>query len=439
MTDLKKDAKDSVIVYSGGLDSTTLLYEERERIALALTFNYGSNHAARETACARLHCERLGIEHIVVDLGFMKKYMRSSLLAGGESIPEGDYADENMRSTVVPFRNGIMLAVACGMAEDRGLSRVLIANHGGDHAIYPDCRPEFVNAMDAAMRAGTYVNVKVEAPYTFLSKQDIVKKGAKMGLDYSETYSCYKGGEKHCGKCGTCRERMEAFELAGIEDPTEYQTENGSHTSPILQGVSPNLGEERLKVNEIFYSLQGEGYNTGRAAVFVRLSGCNLSCPFCDTEHEQGKDMGLDEIADAIECFPAKFVVITGGEPSLQLTEHFVDVLHGRGLFVAVETNGTRPLPGNVDWITLSPKDLFVGNAGKVALRKVNELKVVFDGIHEPEEYDNIDVSHGRFLQPCDMGNAQRNAAIVEQTIDYIKMHPQWQLSLQTHKMVNIP
>ena len=194
-----------------------------------------------------------------------------------------------------------------------------------------------------------------------------------------------------------------------------------------------------MKVNEIFYSLQGEGYNTGRAAVFVRLSGCNLSCPFCDTEHEHGKEMGVVEIANAIERFPAKFVVITGGEPSLQLTERFVDELHGRGLLVAVETNGTLPLPSNVDWITLSPKDLFVGSAGSVVLRRANELKVVFDGVHEPEEYDFVDVSHGRFLQPCDTGDAQRNVAIVERTIDYIKMHPQWRLSLQMHKMVNIP
>ena len=158
--------KDSVIIYSGGLDSTTLLYEERERVALAVTFDYGSNHAAREIACARWHCEHLGIEHIVIDLAFIGKYFDSSLTAGADAIPEDNYDDENMRSTVVPFRNGIMLSVACGLAESRGLKRVLIANHGGDHAIYPDCRPEFVKAMDSAMTAGTYEGVKLAAPYT---------------------------------------------------------------------------------------------------------------------------------------------------------------------------------------------------------------------------------------------------------------------------------
>ena len=212
-----------MIIYSGGLDSTTLLYEERERVALAVTFDYGSNHAAREIACARKHCARLGIEHLVIDLAFMKQYFASSLLSGAEAIPEGNYDDENMKSTVVPFRNGIMLSVACGLAESRGLTRVLIANHGGDHAIYPDCRPSFVAAMNAAMREGTYVNVTLAAPYTDISKADIVRRGAQMGIDYGETYSCYKGGERHCGCCGTCTERKEAFREAGVPDPTVYE------------------------------------------------------------------------------------------------------------------------------------------------------------------------------------------------------------------------
>jgi 7-cyano-7-deazaguanine synthase len=215
--------KDSVIIYSGGLDSTTLLYEERERVELAVTFDYGSNHAAREIACARHHCAQLGIEHIVIELGFMSRYFQSSLLSGGDAIPSGNYDEENMKSTVVPFRNGIMLSIACGLAESRGLKRVLIANHGGDHAIYPDCRPEFIEAMDAAMRAGTYVNVEIAAPYTNLTKADLVRRGAQLGIDYGHTYSCYRGSEKHCGTCGTCTERKEAFREAGIPDPTEYE------------------------------------------------------------------------------------------------------------------------------------------------------------------------------------------------------------------------
>ena len=215
--------KDSVIIVSGGMDSTTLLYDRRDEIALAISFDYGSNHNAREIAYAEMHCKRLGIEHITIPLDFMHKYFRSSLLEGGDAIPEGHYAAENMKSTVVPFRNGIMLAVAAGVAESRNLTKLLIANHGGDHTIYPDCRPEFISAMDSATIAGTYVGVRVVAPYTNITKGDIARIGKKLGIDYAETWSCYKGGEKHCGKCGTCVERKEALAYAGIEDTTEYE------------------------------------------------------------------------------------------------------------------------------------------------------------------------------------------------------------------------
>lgn len=215
--------KDSVIVLSGGMDSVTLLYEYRNNIALAVTFDYGSNHNAREIACARRHCERLGIEHLVIPLDFMGRYFKSALLDGAAAVPEGGYDESNMKATVVPFRNGIMLSVACGLAESRGLRYVMIANHAGDHAIYPDCRPGFVSAMSAAMMAGTYDGVAVMAPYTNISKGEIARHGKKLNLDYAETYSCYKGGEKHCGKCGTCRERMEALREAGIDDTTDYE------------------------------------------------------------------------------------------------------------------------------------------------------------------------------------------------------------------------
>ena len=209
--------KDSIIVLSGGMDSVTLLHEFKERIALAVTFDYGSNHNRRETECAKWQCEQLGIRHLVVDLNFMKQYFKSSLLEGPEAIPEGDYADENMKSTVVPFRNGIMLSIDCGFAESEHLKYVMIANHGGDHAIYPDCRESFILAMSSAMHEGTYDGVLILAPYTNLTKGEIALKGKALGVDYSHTYSCYKGGEKHCGKCGTCREREEALRFANIK------------------------------------------------------------------------------------------------------------------------------------------------------------------------------------------------------------------------------
>jgi len=215
--------KDAVIILSGGMDSVTLLYDCRERIALALTFDYGSNHNAREIAFARLHCERLGIEHIVIPLEFISRYFKSSLLEGADAIPEGSYADDNMKSTVVPFRNGIMLSVAVGIAESRGLSFVMMANHSGDHTIYPDCTPAFVEAFDQAATAGTYVRVRLLSPYVSMSKTQIAERGKDLGIDYRETWSCYKGGSFHCGKCGTCVERKEALAGAGIKDPTIYE------------------------------------------------------------------------------------------------------------------------------------------------------------------------------------------------------------------------
>lgn len=214
--------KDSVLILSGGMDSVTLLYDEQERIALAVSFDYGSNHNAKEIPFARLHCERLGIRHIVIPLDFMATYFKSSLLEGSDAIPEGHYADENMKSTVVPFRNGIMLSIAVGIAESNNLKYVMMANHGGDHTIYPDCRPEFVEAFDRAAEAGTYVNVRLRAPYTNITKGDIARRGKALGIDYRETWSCYKGGEHHCGKCGTCVERKEALAEAGIVDTTVY-------------------------------------------------------------------------------------------------------------------------------------------------------------------------------------------------------------------------
>ncbi len=208
--------KDSLLVLSGGMDSTTMLYEYQDRIALAISFHYGSNHNDKELAFAKLHCQRLGIEHIIIPLQFIKEHFNSSLLQGSEAIPEGNYDEQNMKSTVVPFRNGIMLAIAAGMAENRGLQYIMLANHGGDHTIYPDCRPEFVKAMDSAVCAGTWNNVRLLTPYTNITKAEIARHGLQLGINYDETWSCYKGGDKPCGVCGTCQEREQALKEACI-------------------------------------------------------------------------------------------------------------------------------------------------------------------------------------------------------------------------------
>lgn len=214
--------KNALLVLSGGMDSVTLLYDRAEEIALAVSFDYGSNHNHKEIPFAKKHCEALDIPHVVIPLKFMAEHFESSLLSGADAIPEGHYADENMKSTVVPFRNGIMLSIAAGLAESKGLQKVMMANHFGDHEVYPDCRKEFVDNMSAAISSGTYANIFIDAPYTSISKADIARKGAALGIDYAQTWSCYKGLEKHCGKCGTCIERKEALAAAGITDNTEY-------------------------------------------------------------------------------------------------------------------------------------------------------------------------------------------------------------------------
>lgn len=215
--------RNSLIALSGGVDSTTLLYEYREEVACAVGFDYGSKHNARELAAAKAICRELEIPYLIIPLAFIGEYFRSDLLLSGGEMQLGDYSEENMSSTVVPFRNGIMLSILAGLAESRDLQQVLIANHFGDHAIYPDCRESFVKPMGEAITAGTSNGVKLVAPYTTLTKAEIVARGTRLGVPYGKTYSCYQGGERHCGRCGTCRERHDAFVANGLEDPTLYE------------------------------------------------------------------------------------------------------------------------------------------------------------------------------------------------------------------------
>jgi len=208
--------KKYLIIYSGGMDSTVLLHEKKDEIGLAISFDYGSKHNDLEYAHARANTETLGIKHIRIALPFVGEFFKSDLLKSGGEIPEGHYEDPSMKRTVVPFRNGIMLSIAVGIAESEGLKEVLIANHAGDHAIYPDCRGIFITNFDAAAREGTYEGIGISAPYTGFSKRDIAMIGKALKVDFKETYSCYKGEEIHCGKCGTCTERKEA--LKGFDE-----------------------------------------------------------------------------------------------------------------------------------------------------------------------------------------------------------------------------
>ncbi len=216
-----------VVLCSGGMDSVTALYWARSahEVVAVVSFDYGSKHNARELPYAAAHADKLQRRHELIRLDFVNKLFASDLLKSGGEIPEGHYAAENMKQTVVPFRNAIMLSIACGFAESVGAEGLVIAAHTGDHTIYPDCREDFMAAMGEAMRLGTYAGVKLLRPFIALTKGQIAAEGAKLGVDFARTWSCYKGGPVHCGKCGTCVERREAFAQAGLKDPTVYEQE----------------------------------------------------------------------------------------------------------------------------------------------------------------------------------------------------------------------
>ena len=212
------------VLLSGGMDSVTALYHAARKhdVVSALSFDYGSKHNASEIPCAQWHAAQLGVPHTVIALPFVNEHFASDLLQSGGDIPDCHYAEENMKRTVVPFRNGIMLSIASGFAESRGAEGLVIAAHSGDHAIYPDCREPFMQAISDAIRLGTYVEIEVLRPFIHTDKTGIARLGAELGVDFARTWSCYKGGAVHCGTCGTCVERREAFLLAGIADPTPY-------------------------------------------------------------------------------------------------------------------------------------------------------------------------------------------------------------------------
>ncbi len=215
-----------VVLCSGGMDSVTALHwaQVAHGVVAAVSFDYGAKHHVRELPLAAAHAARLGVRHEVVRLDGVERLFVSDLLKNGGAIPDGHYEDTTMRRTVVPFRNAIMLSVACGFAESAGAAGLVIAAHGGDHAIYPDCREEFMCAMSDAMRHGTYAGVALLRPFIALTKAQIAAEGARLGVDFEQTWSCYKGGAIHCGTCGTCVERREAFIVAGLPDPTVYQS-----------------------------------------------------------------------------------------------------------------------------------------------------------------------------------------------------------------------
>lgn len=209
--------KDIILSLSGGLDSSSLLFEYRDRIKLAVSFAYGSNHEKQELASAELVAKKANVEHKIINISNVFQGINSALLAGSEQVPQDCYNTDTIRNLVVPFRNGIFLSILAAIAESEKLEYIALASHAGDHAVYPDCTEAFSDAMNEAIKLGTTNNVKFFRPYINLTKREVAIRGIKAGLNPDWTYSCYKGGKIPCGKCPTCIERNEA--LKGLKWP----------------------------------------------------------------------------------------------------------------------------------------------------------------------------------------------------------------------------
>ncbi|PYF84724.1 preQ(0) biosynthesis protein QueC [Marinomonas alcarazii] len=214
----------AVVVYSGGMDSFTVLNTAIQNglDVYALSFNYGQKHSKELEVAARV-CNELGVTHKVVDITAINSLMANSSLTSDAEIPEGHYEDDNMKSTVVPNRNMVLLSMAIAYAVSLEAGKVYYGAHSGDHHIYPDCRPEFVEAMNAVSKIANYQSVEIVTPFLHSSKGEILKAGLEMNLNYANTWTCYNGREKSCGKCGACYERLEAFAEQGTTDPLDYE------------------------------------------------------------------------------------------------------------------------------------------------------------------------------------------------------------------------
>jgi len=460
--------KAAVVLLSGGLDSMVCAAIARERgySVVALTVDYNQRHRV-ELDAARSIAALLADRHIVLPLDL--RAFGGSALTSDVAVPK-DGAGEGIPVTYVPARNTIFLSLALGLAEANRARDIFIGVNALDYSGYPDCRPEFIREFERVANLATKAGVEgegftIHAPLQHLSKAEIAREAARLGLDAALSHSCYDPlpDGRHCGRCDACRLRAKGFVEAGLADPTAYaplgpkmgerEEPRSGEGSPSPRASPPGGGRgRRYAVKECFLTLQGEGVQSGSRAVFLRFAGCNLwsgreadragaQCSFCDTDfvgtdgEGGGKFSGAEALAEHVEALwgqgrEERLVVITGGEPMLQLDAALVDALHVRGFRIAMESNGTLPAAEGLDWICISPK------AGTdVVQRWGNELKLVWpqEGI-DPTSLEEWVFDHF-LVQPMDC--ADREAA-VEAAVRLAMERPKWRLSLQAHKVVGL-
>ena len=224
---MEEEKLNVVVLLSGGMDSVCALYQsiEKYNVMSALSFDYGSKHNHKELPYASFHCEKLNIPHSIIKIDFIDDYFKPHLLKDGRYLQRSYYDKDSMNKTIVPFRNGIMLSIAVGYTESRNGNGVVIAAHNDNYSIYPDCREKFLKSMSQAVCAGTYNKMKIIRPFVFMTKDQIIRKGQMLGVDFSKTWSCDEDENIHCGECNTCMDRKEAFNSARIVDPTDYSSE----------------------------------------------------------------------------------------------------------------------------------------------------------------------------------------------------------------------
>lgn len=413
---------DCILLLSGGIDSTVLMYDliAKNKNPLCLIFDYGQT-LKREVEIAKDFCIKENIDYkvISINLDFLES---CSLINKRVKILENrTYNDiySERPSSYVSFRNGIFLSYAIALADELFIKEIYCGGNGLNSGLYYDDTEEFAKSMEKAAKVGTNKDINIYFPFSEISKSMIVNIGLTLGVEIYNTYSCYKGGLEHCGTCDSCLQRNLAIEKSHIHNDKYYY------------------------VNEIIYSIQGEGKNSGKPTIFLRFSGCNLKCDFCDTNHLPNVKMTLIDIIKELEKYNTKIISLCGGEPSLQISKTLINTLKTLGYYLQIETNGLKQIPNGIDHIVVSPKENLQKVYNNYKNHRIDELRFVVTDDFQTKilenEYFNylVDISKNLILSPVfDDGVLNKNS--LNNILGLIKENPKISLSVQMHKLIGI-